>query len=119
MVINGKEINRGLVIASPYIDWILDGHKCWEMRSQATLFRGEFALIKKGSGLIVGIATLDDCLPPIKTKDLPSFVDKHRVDYSKDVKLAAWCVPWVLGDVQKINPVPYNHPRGAVKWVKL
>lgn len=119
MLIEGREINRGLVIASPYVDWILEGVKTWEMRSQAALFRGDFALIKKGTGLIVGVATLDDCLSPIKTKDLPSFIDKHRVDYSKSAKLAAWCVPWVVSNVKKIEPMPYKHPRGAVKWVVL
>lgn len=45
-----------LVIAEPWIGLILDGSKTWEMRSRATRKRGRIALIRKGSGQVVGVA---------------------------------------------------------------
>ena len=54
-------VTRGLIIADPWIDHILNGRKDWEMRSQATSIRGWFGLIRKGSGSVVGLARLRDC----------------------------------------------------------
>ncbi|MBF4307663.1 ASCH domain-containing protein, partial [Vibrio anguillarum] len=48
MIIQGVEISKGLIVDQPWIDLILDGQKCWEMRSHTTHFRGDFALIQKG-----------------------------------------------------------------------
>lgn len=36
MIIQGIEVNKGLIIDTPWIDLILDGKKCWEMRSTGT-----------------------------------------------------------------------------------
>ena len=34
------DITRGLIIAAPWIGYILEGRKDWKMRSQATSIRG-------------------------------------------------------------------------------
>jgi hypothetical protein len=47
-------ISRGLIIGSPYIDWILAGKKTWEIRGSYTHVQGKIALIRSGSGLVVG-----------------------------------------------------------------
>lgn len=52
-------VTKGLVIAEPWIDFILRAEKSWEMRSAGTSFRGWFGLIRKGSGTVVGIAELN------------------------------------------------------------
>ena len=49
---------RGLIIDEPFISEILNGSKTWEMRSRHTDRRGLIALIAKGSGAVVGAATL-------------------------------------------------------------
>jgi hypothetical protein len=51
-------IVQGLIIADPWIGYILDGSKTWEMRSSPTQVRGAFALIRKGTGAVSGVATL-------------------------------------------------------------
>ncbi len=43
----------GLVIDKPWIDYILEGKKTWEMRSQATKNRGLIALIRNQTTPIV------------------------------------------------------------------
>ena len=49
---------KGLVIREPFVDWILDGLKTWEIRRSATMIRGPVALIMGGSGTIVGTCGL-------------------------------------------------------------
>ena len=40
---------KGLIIADPWIGYIISGTKTWEMRSRNTTIRGRIALIRKGS----------------------------------------------------------------------
>ncbi|EGQ9240000.1 ASCH domain-containing protein [Vibrio vulnificus] len=119
MIIHGVEIRKGLIVDQPWIDLILDGQKCWEMRSYATHFRGDFALIQKGTGHIVGLSTLIDSLAPLSTNELVVNSEKHRVDYQAQPELIKWNTPWVLDNSRRIEPVPYKHKQGAVIWVNL
>ena len=38
----------GLLIRSPFIDWILSGSKTWEIRGSRTTKQGRIALIRSG-----------------------------------------------------------------------
>ena len=106
-------------IRTPWIDQILDGIKTWEIRSKHTKKLGPVALIRSGSGTVVGTATLSEVIP-ITT---PNFArtNAHRMGMTKAE--APYCVggyAWVLVDVVKLKkPVPYVHPSGAVTWVTL
>lgn len=42
-------MDRGLIIRKPWIDYILDGTKVWELRSTRTKIRGEIGLIEAGT----------------------------------------------------------------------
>ena len=113
---------KGLIIRQPHIGKILDGEKTWEMRSGPTKIRGRIALIEAGSGLIVGEASIVDCIKPY----LDTYIDKwkhaskHRVSVENFHKLDRWCWAWVLSDAIKYDkPIPYDHPKGAVIWVNL
>ena len=119
MVIQGIEVKKGLIIGQPWIDLILDGYKTWEMRTTGTKFRGEFALIQKGTGLIVGISNLVDSLAPLSPEELIVFKHKHNVDYEKQPELLNWNTPWVMENSRRIPPIRYKHRQGAVIWVSL
>lgn len=114
--------SKGLIIDSPYIEDILAGLKTWEMRTRATKIRGRIALIKKGSGLVVGIASLVDSLPALSEAEMLASKVRHRIT---DDKLSApetqkWRYPWVLEEATPLgHPVKYKHPKGAVIWVEL
>ena len=116
------EISRGLVIAEPWIDHILEGRKDWEMRSTATSVRGWFGLIRKGSGQIEGLARLVGCGPALSQAEMIAHVDRHRIP-EKMIRSGAvtkWTIPWKLGDIMRLEePVPYEHKSGAVTWVSL
>lgn len=115
------QIKKGLIIDEPWISKILNREKIWEMRSKHAAHRGPFALIRKGSGQVVGIANLKAVSGPHNEASLEENARKHCVGaelYSlPDYK---WWYAWELGDIQHLqHPVPYVHKNGAVTWVTL
>src|SRR5690349_14900149 len=57
-------------IRAPYVDWILDGDKVWEIRSRATKIRGLVGLIKSKSLTVVGTCRIVDVIGPLTLKDI-------------------------------------------------
>jgi hypothetical protein len=115
--------HRALVIRRPFVDWILDGKKTWEIRGTATKIRGPIALIAGGTGTIVGTCELVDVRGPLKVTELvanahclneaPSELKGPR--YYGDHTYA-----WVLASARRLKkPTNYRHPSGAVIWVTL
>lgn len=115
-------ISKALIINRPWIDMILNGEKIWEMRSQATSLRGWIGLIEKGTGQVVGVAKLIDCLPPLDRVQMLTSVGKHGIPDTtiRDGAVDNWHTPWVLASARRLfPPVRYRHPPGAVIWVNL
>ncbi len=115
-------IIKGLIIRAPWIDLILDGHKCWEMRKKATEQRGWIALIQSGTGAVQGVAQLVDCLPRISVADYNAHFAQHRVPADEVLPGDPYTVPWVMAHARRLaEPVPYRHRhrQGAVIWVGL
>ena len=115
-------VTKGLIIDNPWIDFILDGDKTWEMRSTNASFRGWFGLIKKGTGAIWGVARMVDCLPSLTPEEMIANYDKHLIPDAmiRSGQVAKWNTPWVLADVKPlVTPISYKHRSGAVIWVDL
>jgi hypothetical protein len=115
-------ITKGLIIDDPWIGYILDGSKTWEMRSTSASHRGWFALIKKGTGAVWGVAQLVDSGSALSPDEMIATYDKHRIpaDMIRTGQVAKWNKPWKLADVTRLgSPVPYRHKSGAVTWVEL
>jgi hypothetical protein len=111
---------RGLIIKEPWINLIVSGKKTWELRSRDTRVRGRIALIKKGSGTVIGVADLTDTLPTLARSDLIANVAKHQVPEGEIGGDFRWSTAWVLERARPLRePVPYLHPAGAVIWVNL
>jgi hypothetical protein len=113
---------KGLIIDEPWISKILDGIKTWEMRSTRTSQRGQFALIRKGSGAVVGVANINGTTGPLSLHDLRANMDRHRVPVIEfeSGRAMKWTTAWLLSGAQALpRPVPYRHPLGAVTWVNL
>lgn len=111
---------KGLIVKQPWIDGILNGRKVWEIRGSRTTIRGPIALIQSGSGLILGTATLIDCLA-LTPDDYHQAEALHRIPQTVDRPLPyARIFAWALADHRRFdNPIPYSHPLGAVIWVNL
>jgi hypothetical protein len=114
---------KGLIIDEPWIGLILLGEKTWEMRKTACHHRGRIALIRKGSGRIVGTADVIDSLQSLDTAEAYSQAEPcHRIPPSRQERAFTdgWRTPWVLANACALRlPVPYRHPSGAVIWVNL
>lgn len=114
---------KGLIIDEPWIGLILRGEKIWEMRKTACHHRGWIALIRKGSGQVVGIAEITDSLAAIESLEVYANGEvQHRIPSRRQGQAFAdgWRTPWVLRNACALAvPVPYKHPFGAVIWVNL
>lgn len=113
---------KGLVIDTPYIDQIIFGDKTWEMRSTATKQRGWIALIRKGSGTVVGVAELVDSIGPFTNEQMIANQSKHKLTAHQlsNPSIGKWNHGWVLMNARALRePLPYQHNKGAVIWVKL
>jgi hypothetical protein len=113
---------RGLIIRDPWIDEILSGRKSWELRGSSTSIRGRIALIRSGSGQVVGFCDLVGVVGPLTLQDLRGWIQKHRVPNSllKGRPPYKKTFAWVLENARRLRlPVPYTHPSGAVIWVRL
>jgi hypothetical protein len=113
---------KGLIVDEPWISKILRGEKHWEMRTQATSIRERVALIRKGSGLVVGVVRITGCTGALTLDQLRAHSNKHGVPMEEfeSGRAAKWTTAWELSDAQALrNAVPYKHPLGAVIWVSL
>ena len=112
----------GLLIRSPFNEEILSGIKTWEIRGSNTRKRGIIALIRAGSGLIVGTCELVDVQGPLTLAEMRRNTARHRIPaaYLRDSLPYVRTFAWVLRDAKPLKKsVPYEHPSGAVIWVKL
>jgi len=111
------ELERALIVKKAWLDKIFDDGKVWEMRTSKTKITGKIGLIESGTGLIVGEVTLVGCFP----NPIPK--SKHLIRYHKVEDLSLldkWKYAWLLKDAKRYKkPIPYEHPKGAVIWVKL
>jgi len=114
---------RGQIIDEPWISAILAGKKTWEMRNAACRVRGRIALIRKGSGQVVGVADVVDSLPEIATAEAYALAEpRHAIPPERQAMAFrdGWRTPWVLRDAKPLaEPIAYRHKSGAVIWAAL
>ncbi len=109
---------KGLIIKKPWIDYILDGKKTWEIRGCKTNIRGKIELIQSGSGLVVGSCNIIDC-KELTLKEFSNNVDKHNILEIKTLPYKR-TYAWVISDAMRFDkPRKYKHPQGAIIWVNL
>jgi hypothetical protein len=116
------KITKALIVAYPWIDFLLDGSKTWEMRSTGTSHRGWFGLIRKGTSAVYGVARLVDVGRPLTLSEMLDTFHHHRIPEAtiRSGGVSKWNTPWQLADIRRLaSPVPYRHKSGAVTWVRL
>ena len=118
----GYPVSRTLLVKEPWVSLILDGTKTWEMRRSATSVRGLIGLTPSGSGEVVGTAVLSAVHGPFAVAELDDHIEQHRVDreFLADYAAGGPLFAWELTGARRLSsPLPYEHPQGAVIWVKL
>jgi hypothetical protein len=111
-----RSANNVLIIKNPWLDMILDGCKHWEIRSTSTRKRGWIHLALSGSGgMLLGRAQLVGC----RRLSRFDFYD-HRDKHCLQKMCYKYPCAWILSKAQRYRtPLRYDHPRGAIVWVKL
>ncbi len=112
---------RALLVRSPWIEKILEGKKTWEIRGSRTTVRGPIGLIRSGSGKIIGLCDVVDCIPLLSDEQFRKNARKAGMNPS-DANLGFYknTFAWVLANPKSLKvPVYYKHPNGAVIWIKL
>ncbi len=114
-------IARALVILPHWIELILKGKKTWEIRGSKTAIRGIIGLIPSGSGTVVGVCEVVDCVGPLSANLFRANAAKAGMRPSEaQLGHYAKTYAWVLKSPKRLEkPVRYQHPSGAVIWVKL
>jgi hypothetical protein len=112
---------KGLVISEPWISHILTGEKTWEMRSKVTSYRGPLAIIRKGTGAVVGMVDLIDCIPGQHEAEYGASEALHCIPMAQHKDCAArWPIAWVFANARSLSePVLYKHKNGAQSQVIL
>jgi len=112
---------NGLIIRSLWVEMILEGKKNWEIRGGYTHVRGKIALIRGGSGLVVGTCELTDVVGPLTREEFRRNARKAGLTEPEAATLPhKQTYAWVVKNARKYSPPrPYKHPCGAVIWVKL
>lgn len=113
----------GLIIKGKWLEKIFDVRdpKDWEIRGSRTNKRGKILLIESGTGMIVGQTEITGCME----LDFVDFIHNekhHKIPNSiHNGNLPYQCTfAWQLRETMKYRkPIPYNHPQGAVIWVKI
>lgn len=111
---------KGLIIKEPWIDYILDGLKTWEIRNGNCNKRGRIGLIKSGTGMIYGEVNIIDSFP-VDYEIMNQSQDKHRLTFEQWMNMK-YKKPhaWVLENpVRYPEPTPYEHKQGAIIWVNI
>ena len=111
-------LNKALIIKQPWIDYILEGKKTWEIRGRKTNIRGQIELIQSGSGLVVGSCNIVDC-KEITLEEYSNNINKHSIT---DTTILPYkrTYAWIISDAIKYKePRKYKHPQGAIIWVNL
>ena len=112
---------RALLVRRPWIDMLLDGDKTWEMRGSRTFVRGRVGLIASRTGTVVGVCDLVDCIGPLTANQFRKNAKKAGMRPSEaELGWYRQTYAWVMAKPRRLKePVPYEHPSGAVIWVRL
>lgn len=95
---------RALLIRHPYIDKILDDEKCWEIRGSATSVRGTIGLVPSGSGTVVGVCDVVDCLGPLTAEEFRKNASKAGGPSEAKLGWYRQTYAWVMAKSRLLTP---------------
>jgi len=115
--------SRALIVRQPWADRILDGSKIWEIRGSATNVRGRIGIIPARSKTVSGYCNLVEVRGPLSLSELLQTVGLHGISREELLRegLPYPCTyAWIMEKPKKLDrPTAYNHPSGAIIWVRL
>ena len=119
--LRGSTLGRSIAKVEPFVSQILDHHKTWEIRGSRTNIQETIALIASGSGTVVGVCELVECIGPLTARAFKENARKAGM-LPEEAKLGYYqkTYAWVVENpIRFKKPIPYSHPSGAIIWVTL
>lgn len=118
LVIEGKEIEKVLILKDHWLYEILTGNKTLEIRGRNTKVRGYIGLMASGTNEIAGIVKIDNTMK-IDSRSFSRLRKFHHIKYFNDVKYEKiW--GWMLSGAKLLdNPVKIDRKKGQVVWVNV
>lgn len=112
-------MDRAFIVKEHWGNLILGGSKLWEIRGTGTQVRGRVGVIFSGTGMIKGSVEIAGSSLLLR-EDFEMFRKYHHIPGSfEDLPYEEPHI-WYLKDaVRFTEPIPYQHPQGAVIWVDL
>jgi hypothetical protein len=110
------------MVREPWIAFILEGKKTWEIRGTNTNIRGEVFLAASGTGTILGKATLAEVIGPLSPEEFRKTANLHLTSEEELQQSLPYrkTYAWVFQDAQRFpRPLRYRPPSGAITWVTL
>lgn len=118
-------IEKALIVREPWASKIVSGRKILEIRGSSTNIRGPIGIIAGGTGKIIGVCELVGVRGPlsmeeyIDTYSLRGAVDPQYLTKTQTLPYKQ-TFAWELKNPKRLHePINYEHPNGAVIWVKL
>lgn len=89
-----------------------------EIRGCKTNVHGQIELIQSGSGLVVGYCEITGC-NQLSLNDFRKNIVKHKIIDTSHLPYKN-TFAWIISNPQRYEkPRKYNHPKGAIIWVKI
>ena len=121
---------KALILKEPFISYIFEKRKTWEIRGNNTRIRGRIGLIGSGTGMILGECEIINSFGPLTYHELIQLkyiTTEERNNLKIDGKLPyinkdnqSKTYGWEFKNVKKyLEPIPYNHPKGAIIFVNI
>ena len=109
----------GLILKPKWARLTATGVKTLEIRGHRThkLFE-PFYILESGTGRAIGIAECEGNIPIPNGEIWEHYKNEHLVDLSFAELPYKKVFGWRIQNAKPIEPFRYEHPRGAVIWVK-
>ena len=110
-------ITSGLIIRKEPLERILGGSKTWELRGSPSNKVEKIALIESKQ---VGTAYMLGVRGPLTLKQLNSKLEEIGADHPFTALPYKQTYAYILSNAYELpEPLHYDHPRGAITWVKV
>lgn len=112
-------MDKAFIVKEHWGNLILDNEKLWEVRGTGTQIRGRVGVIFSGTGMIQGSVEVVGSSLLLK-EDFEMYRKLHYIEGEfEDLPYDEPHI-WYLKDaIRFTEPIPYQHPQGAVIWVNL
>lgn len=109
-----------LIVKPKWAELILSGQKTWEIRGSNTNKRGNIAIAESGTSKVYGEVELF-WSSRLCFSDFVFNFDRHWLELTWEELHDIYRTPyvWQFKNAKRYQaPKPYNHPKGAVIWVR-